>query len=771
MSNEMSDYQEQQFFENEVRRIARSLWPSAQYNGAEMVDGKERDGIFKTEDIIHLVECTVSRSKQKAIDDSSKLVKLWKRKRTDFPGTALKCWFITRDEPTAEQRGVIEESRKKNNGLTIEAISMEQFRNKLIDVSTYLDCRENFNFGSMQEQSKSDKRNFKYVPFDILSDSSQAYSIQEICQAVAEDKQRFILLGDYGAGKSTTMREIFFNIRDAFRRNEKFQFPVLLNLRDHFGQRDAAEALERHAKLIGFEPYNQLIRAWRAGYIIILLDGFDEIATPGWQGQPAKLKKLRWDSMQLIRNFLKETPNDRGIIISGRQNYFDSRVEMKDAFALGDNAAIYLNLNDFNEAQVQKYLERRGWNGKVPLWLPTRPLLLAYLATGEFLPSIIETDKTQEPASGWDLLLTSICEREAEVDVGISGSIIRQLIERLASKARNSNIGLGPLSVDEIIKTFQEVCNFAPDDRSMILIQRLPGLGEPNANDGARSFIDQSLVDAARAGDVVRFIEDPHTFAFQNFENWQIGLSTLGIQVASHILSSRKQSDTKLSTALPLAARKNENYVLATDLLHLMQERGIAYQGGDYVYIKGVWVENLEFDEMSPDFSRVEFQDCGIKHLELSLDVPEKNLPKFSRCMFGTVEGRVSETEMTNSIFQECAFDDFINAGETNTAVLSLNMPLACRVLLVILRKLYLQSGAGRRESALMRGLDHKGKILVPEILSMLSREGLAIEYKAKQSIVWLPVRSEMARVQQLIAEPTVSTDTLMRHARLIQKT
>jgi hypothetical protein len=42
--------------------VARQLWPEAQYDGAQVLDGRERDGVFETEDCIHLLEATVSRS-------------------------------------------------------------------------------------------------------------------------------------------------------------------------------------------------------------------------------------------------------------------------------------------------------------------------------------------------------------------------------------------------------------------------------------------------------------------------------------------------------------------------------------------------------------------------------------------------------------------------------------------------------------------------------------------------------------------------------------
>jgi hypothetical protein len=41
---------ENEIFENEVRRIARQLWPQAEFAGATIIQGKERDGVFPTEE-------------------------------------------------------------------------------------------------------------------------------------------------------------------------------------------------------------------------------------------------------------------------------------------------------------------------------------------------------------------------------------------------------------------------------------------------------------------------------------------------------------------------------------------------------------------------------------------------------------------------------------------------------------------------------------------------------------------------------------------------
>ena len=55
---------------------------------------EERDGIFVTEDLVNIVECTVSRRKDKAVDDRRKLVDAARELRKKYPDKLMKGWFI-----------------------------------------------------------------------------------------------------------------------------------------------------------------------------------------------------------------------------------------------------------------------------------------------------------------------------------------------------------------------------------------------------------------------------------------------------------------------------------------------------------------------------------------------------------------------------------------------------------------------------------------------------------------------------------------------------
>ena len=68
--------------------------------------GVSETACLKSEEFVHLIECTVSKLKQKALEDSEKLQKLARKYGARFPRKFIKGWFATLNEPTADQRSV-----------------------------------------------------------------------------------------------------------------------------------------------------------------------------------------------------------------------------------------------------------------------------------------------------------------------------------------------------------------------------------------------------------------------------------------------------------------------------------------------------------------------------------------------------------------------------------------------------------------------------------------------------------------------------------------
>ena len=186
-------------FENEVRETARHLWPQAAFSGSTKDGGRERDGVFVTDEMIHLIESTISRRKDKAEQDTKKLMRLARSMQSQYPMKGIKGYFVTRDEPTAEQREAVS---KFGSGLVV-SLGYGQFRRQMIDASSYLDCRINYQFGSMFDRdTESRTETPELISPQFTTVVGETLRIDDIQQRL-DNGDSFVLVGDYGAGKST----------------------------------------------------------------------------------------------------------------------------------------------------------------------------------------------------------------------------------------------------------------------------------------------------------------------------------------------------------------------------------------------------------------------------------------------------------------------------------------------------------------------------------------------------------------------------------------
>lgn len=137
-------------FEQEVRRIARYRWHTTAYSGSEMLSGKERDGVFITEECVHLVECTCLGTKEKALKDLEKLFHANNEYRLRHPDKAVKCWFVTLNDPTGEQAACRKLIKGAPENL-FNIVSFAQFQAKLIDSHQYLQLRDFLASGAIHQ--------------------------------------------------------------------------------------------------------------------------------------------------------------------------------------------------------------------------------------------------------------------------------------------------------------------------------------------------------------------------------------------------------------------------------------------------------------------------------------------------------------------------------------------------------------------------------------------------------------------------------------------
>ena len=762
----MSPMDDQHNFEIESRRIAKELWG---VGGPRIIDGQERDGVFETDDCIHFLEATVSKTKKKAIDDLSSLLYLFKKFRYSDNKKAIKCWLITRFDPTADQRDVLYDDKKYFDIRSITSIvSFDEFQKQLIDVRQYLTSRDKYFFGSVRDpEDDSIDPKIDYIDTSYFSNNLKQVSDANFLISNLIDGKRQLITGDYGTGKSMTLRKIYHELADKYLTSRISKFPIYINLKDHIGQDDEVEVIERHARKIGFPNPHHLVRAWRAGFCILLLDGYDEIITFNIQGYWRRLNDARFRALTAIRKLIDQTPQECGVLISGRESYFDSEKEMFKSLGLKENTTHYI-IQGFSTDQVNEYLKRKGIIVPLPTWVPSRPLFLGYLTArrGGTRSAVIEdilqdTNLFTDQAIGWNYLLTKIAEREAKQEAGLDGETIRNILERLATLSRKTIDGMGPISVNDLIKVFKDICGYDPDERGLQVLMRLPGLGIDIQNNEMRRFIDIDFVDAARAGDILRYIDSPYNAYQDIFVEWEHCLGQLGLEIVVNYLTDKNVQNGKLIGAINAKNEDQQYAVLNADLVLIFLEKRVILK--DKLILSNISFKCLEFFEDSPFLGNLIFSNCYFNNVYITPEIDSINIPTFDNCYIVTLSGRAGKHDLPRDKFKEnCIVEEFENNTGTMSEIFSTDLPLGTKVTIALIKKLFTQSGNGRKEKGLLAGLDQRSKSIVPEVLKIMKAEGFVMNYHRSDNEIWVPTRSLMNRALSIIRAPNECCDSLI---------
>ena len=410
-----------------------------------------------------------------------------------------------------------------------------------------------------------------------------------------------------------------------------------------------------------------------------------------------------------------------------------------------------------------------GFTGEIPGWVPSRPLLLSTLfARGLSAGATKQLSVVHDPAAGWNLLLDEVCSREARIESGISGDNVRAILEALSTLARSKDSGIGPLATDDIVGAFHSECGFTPTDEALIVLQRLPGLGrDPSAADESRAFVDTEFADACRSGDFVRFCKDPfgadHAKRLSSTRNV---IGATGIAISAALLEKISFSQGRFTAAIKAVDRLGVAAAGATpaDLTQLALKKDFAIN--EPIRVAKLLVERLEIDGIRSDLVNVTFVDCYFNSMEIAAEVTPESCPKFQGCLIQELDGRVSAHDLPTERFPDTYVEVFLSSAGTTSATLDLQIPPGARVLVTILKKLFVQSLSGRKENALYRGLDSDHQAKVGDVLSLIRSHSLVTKSDRAGDPVWIPVRRLRSRVLSMIASPSTSTDPVIIAAR-----
>jgi hypothetical protein len=486
------------------------------------------------------------------------------------------------------------------------------------------------------------------------------------------------------------------------------------------------------------------------------LDGFDEIVPVKWLGSASDLRTVRWEALAPIRRFIEETPKGSGVVVCGRPNYFSSVSEMREALGLQPGARA-LRLLDFSESQVQEYLEKAKVDWNAPDWIPGRPLLLGYLAALRETDPADSLDQGLERASAWRKLLVEICQRESRMFAAVRPETIRDIVARVATLARSSGNETGPIGMDLMRSAFIAVNARQPDAEGLQLLLRLPGLtiDGGSAEADSRVFADKDLAETAYGEDLGRYLAEPHAeHPLKALASWVSAAGDLGVGVArAHLEEARVSGGAVISVA---AQRQNGGLydAVLADSLHVASEMGADDGKSKQTFL----VEGVIFDDLvlggEPILGRVSFVDCMFQRVDISGLEQGMPVPHFQRGIIGLLDGVSGVPGWLRDTFVDVEIESFSSQSQTTAGIMQLSLSPADRIALSILKKVYGQRGAGRKEGALSRGIELGLRPLVPSVIAEMVSGGWIQKSSAGRNVLYVAVKERRGEALRALESP-----------------
>lgn len=702
-------------FEARALALARAIFDPSGLQGSEMIDGRERDAVFVSDRSVEVFEFTQDRTKKKAEKDGAKLADLVEKYERD-PAHRYKSkvgYFVTEEEPTADQRGVIDKIAR-SKGVPLKTMSISTLRNMLVDAEGYLRLRLEAPFGSTGFRFDGlslgvDETN--YVE-PVIANSSGPRTVTELAEQVHKGR-RVVITGDFGAGKSALLQQVFLRLRKKFFRDRiDGRLPIHINLRDCDGLRSATEVLRRHAEELGVDGTTGLIPAWRSGTTVLLLDGFDEIIPTRWVGSVRDLRALRWKALEAVRRLVEESPEGTGVLVAGRAQYFGDDTELLDALGIGPGEDIN-QLVDFDEERSAKLLGAEGV--AIPDWLPSRPLLLRYLAASGIIERLADGGPEHDEATAWVKLMDLLAKREADRISSVDPGKVRDLLARIATQTRGADgagqVGQGVISMRDMEQAFLEVCGYEPEEEGKQLLLRMPGLARAEEPGGQemRTFVDSVLAQAAYGTDLAKYIEVPYgDHPLGARVSWAANTSDLPARVAASQLAAHQYPSGHVRQAIKARVEQQFSDSVMLDLMTVAELDGVSRGQSDVPYFRELLIANLRLASSTSFLAGSRFQDCLIETLSLDDVESIDQIPVFDRCLIDNIDGVSQLPTEWEDRFIDCDIENFTAVVETTAGLMAIERPIDDRIALTILKKVYAQSGAGRKASALSRGLPQR---------------------------------------------------------------
>jgi hypothetical protein len=418
-----------QKLEDRIREIASFRWGCVA--APEKISGVDIDCVLKpSTDHWIAIEITQQNSLTKVREDITKLAGI--RMALFGENIYCQCYFVMSETPTNSMRD-------SGKGQKITVMSAEEFQNEYFDYGRYIHIRSQKQFGSLVNIETGAPENNIYIDVSYIQQGTgKRLKVDNIIKLL-KDGKRIVLKGDFGLGKSRCVKEVFDKLTADPQSNP---YAIAINLRDHWGAKRAEEILTRHFSDLGLNA-NDFIKSFEKPGRVYLLDGFDEIGTQSWSSDICKMQSIRRISVCGLKDLINQVQG--GILITGREYYFNSDQELIKSLGLSDAQTIFLECQqEFTDSELLDFIGKNipdsvktGELEMLPPWLPKRPLVIQLLL--KYAGEIFSVRHAFEEICGfWYAFLTKLCEREAKIYPALNPDTIRGVLLNLANQTRMS---------------------------------------------------------------------------------------------------------------------------------------------------------------------------------------------------------------------------------------------------------------------------------------------------------------------------------------------
>lgn len=728
--------------ENDVRSLASIIWGRSA--NPERISGVNFDAVLRisSEEII-LIEITKECNLEKIRTDIAKLQPV----KANFiqNSTLAKAYIIITEKPTPGMTELARDSK-------INLITIHDFTKLAFDYNSYTNARKKLAFGSAINPSTGQPDQHEYIPVVYTSENGRKEFTTENIADKIKKKERIVLLGDYGTGKSRCTKEIFEILAKT---DNKSIFTLSINLREHWGSSSSVEIIAGHLKRMGLSSaIDKAMHLLNEGHINLILDGFDEVGSQTFGSNESKRESIRREALKGVRELIRDCKG--GVLITGRPHYFNSNNEMFNSLGIdlrNSNSSLIRCASEFTTAQAAKYLNSINIKSGIPAWLPKKPLMFLILADIDQKEAEHILSSSNGEIGFWGQFIDTVCLREAKIHTSIDPLYVRQVLTNLAKQTRCSSRPLGRISPKDVNKAYEDATGLAPDESGQLMLSRLCTLGRIEPESPDRQFVDPYIVQLLFAESTAEDISNKNYKILD--EPWSQALTEIGIFFLAQWI---EQFDLEPEChAIINRIGRPENTQATGEIISALS----LIPDMDYDF-KNVTIEIADIPILALGNSKISnltIRDCLIS--ELSFDnckADEKSNIFIERCKIRNASGLTS----TPAWVKESPIENTKSISNAKRIKQS-NLPASQKLLLSIIQKIFFQRGGGRKEATLYKGgfgqqFDRK---IIDKILSLLVNDGYIEKSKDSSGFIYNPNREYTSKMKAIKDQLSLCQDSL----------